>query len=243
MASIDRVRTIATQAESNSFTWTSAQMLDWAKTLVCVVALATPPMDNIVLLRPFISAIERAIGLASSHATARHADIDQAIEISAMLEYQLHCLAEQVMHIEGMCLETTLSPSLITLQNFVMTSTQGDILMPQGTSSLMAEKLRRVMTAETLNTTLNLTWLVRDFCGIVNLNPALHDMTLSDCRFGDGLIDAQGILSTVWTWIALPSTWASEIASGAKFVIGKRLGVVKDALMKQKWANHGHCWY
>ena len=206
MAEIDRVRTIVTQAEGNSFTWTSAQMLNWAKALVCVVALATPPMDNIVLLRPFISAIERALGLASNHATTQHANIDQAIEICVLLEYQLHCLAEQIMHIEGMCLETALSPSLITLQNFVVTSTQGDILLPQGTSSLIAEKLRRMMTPETLNTTVDLTWIFRDFCGIVNLSPALSDMTLSVCRFGDGLIDAQNILSTIWTWIALPST-------------------------------------
>ena len=223
MAEIDRVRTIVTQGEGNSFTWTSAQMLNWAKALVCVVALATPPMDNIVLLRPFISAIERALGLASNHATTQHANIDQAIEICVLMEYQLHCLAEQVMHIEGMCLETALSPSLITLQNFVMTSTQGDILLPQGTSSLIAEKLRRMMTPETLNTTVDLTWIFRDFCGIVNLSPALSDMTLSVCRFGDGLIDAHNMLSTIWTWIALPSTWATEIASGAKFVIGKRL--------------------
>ena len=86
--------------------------------------------------------------------------------------------------------------------------------MPIRTATLMTMALRARIVPSMLNTSMDLAWIVKDWTLNIGstLEVALADMTLTQCRFPT--IENQGTLSKLWTWVALPFSWALKIATG-----------------------------
>ena len=90
----------------------------------------------------------------------------------------------------------------------------------------MTIALRRRLSPETLNTIIDLSWLIKDWA--LGLGSAFEIMmsqiTLMQARFPDiGQIANNEALSEIWTWVVLPYSWAAQIATGTSIDLKTKL--------------------
>ena len=145
-------------------------------------------------------------------------EIGATIDAVCRLDHCLNFLAEIFIHIEQPVLQLSLPPSLVSLQGLAITTGRGDPSMPIGTSTLMTIALRRRLSPETLNTIIDLSWLIKDWAlGLGSaLEIAMSQMTLLQARFPDiGQIANNESLSEIWTWVVLPCSCSAQFATGA----------------------------